>query len=442
MKTETSLIGEDAAEVTFSEQIGEINADLSLGADVTSAKLLQSNSNLCYLGVKFYGQGFILTSEKASALKQTSSQKLIKPFVSGQDLAKSLRGLFVIDTDELELNEVTQLYPDALHHLFLHVKPERDFNPREAKRLRWWRFGENQPSMRKAVKGLSRYIVTSETAKYRLFQFIPGDWVAEGKAIVIASDDYYFFGILSSSIHEKWSLATGGLLGPTPVYNKTRCFDPFPFPDASPAQQARIRALAEQLDAHRKRQQAAHATLTLTDLYNVVEKLKKGEPLTAKDQTINQQGLASVVLSLHQQLDTAVADAYGWPNDLPESEILIRLVRLNHERAAEEQAGQIRYLRPDYQRSGGQQQVGIDLGPTTVSEPVTTAASGPQAWPKELSGQMQAIRTVVQQAGQPLGAAQIAGQFTRLRVDKLQPLLDTLTALALIRLTPENTYAS
>ena len=141
-------------------------------------------------------------------------------------------------------------------------------------------------------------------------------------------------------------------------------FRPFPFPDATPQQQTRIRELAEQLDAHRKRQQAAHPTLTLTDLYNVVEKLRAGEPLSAKEQTINQQGLASVVLSLHQQIDAAVADAYGWPHDLPDSEILTRLVRLNHERAAEEAAGQIRYLRPSYQ-APGQQQLGIDL-PTTA----------------------------------------------------------------------------
>lgn len=56
--------------------------------------------------------------------------------------------------------------------------------------------------------------------------------------------------------------------------NKTRCFDPFSFPAATAEQQARIRELAEQLDAHRKRQQAQHPILT--DLYNVVEKLRAG----------------------------------------------------------------------------------------------------------------------------------------------------------------------
>ena len=40
----------------------------------------------------------------------------------------------------------------------------------------------------------------------------------------------------------------------------------------------------------------------------------------------------------HAKLDAAVADAYGWPNDLSDEEILDRLLALNLERAeAEEQ---------------------------------------------------------------------------------------------------------
>jgi hypothetical protein len=64
------------------------------------------------------------------------------------------------------------------------------------------------------------------------------------------------------------------------------------------------RDLAEQLDAHRKRQQAAHPalTLTLTGMYNVLEKLRRGEALNAKDKAIHEQGLVSVLKSLHDKL--------------------------------------------------------------------------------------------------------------------------------------------
>ncbi|MDO7849938.1 hypothetical protein Q5H92_26500 [Hymenobacter sp. M29] len=228
------------------------------------------------------------------------------------------------------------------------------------------------------------------------------------------------------------------------IYNKTHCFDPFPFPAATPAQQARIRELAEQLDAHRKRQQAQHPSLTLTDLYNVVEKLRAAQPLSAKDQTVNQQGLASVVLSLHQQLDAAVADAYAWPAALPDAEILTRLVRLNHERAREEQAGHVRYLRPAYQ-APETEQARLSL-PTAAafsdagrSTPATEGIA-PQAWPAELAQQMQALRDALQQAAQPLTAAQVATRFKRLKPDKAEPLLQTLAALSLLRQTPEGAY--
>ena len=61
----------------------------------------------------------------------------------------------------------------------------------------------------------------------------------------------------------------------------------------------------------------------------------------------------SVLKQIHDDLDTAVAAAYGWPADLDEQSILQRLVDLNHQRAAEEAEGIIRYLRPDYQNPEG-----------------------------------------------------------------------------------------
>jgi len=48
------------------------------------------------------------------------------------------------------------------------------------------------------------------------------------------------------------------ILEDRPVYPKTECFDPFPFPDPSEAQRQHIRTLSESLDEHRKRQQGLH----------------------------------------------------------------------------------------------------------------------------------------------------------------------------------------
>jgi hypothetical protein len=128
---------------------------------------------------------------------------------------------------------------------------------------------------------------------------------------------------LSSTTHVAWALAAGGTLEDRPRYNKTRCFETFPFPAlASPilgdseapnkTLVEKLRSLGEQLDAHRKRQQAAHPGLTLTGMYNVLEKLKSAEPLNDKEKIIHEQGLVSVLKSLHDEIDLAVLDAYGW----------------------------------------------------------------------------------------------------------------------------------
>nr|WP_262903486.1 DNA methyltransferase [Hymenobacter psoromatis] len=437
-------VEDDAIEVVIVESEGLINSDLSLGADVTTAFVLQANQNVSFVGVKFYGKGFELDQTEAASLSATSSQPLVKPFVSGQDLTKTPRRRSVIDAFGLTLEEMVSKYPDAYQWLWLHVKPARDHNPRETRQEKWWLFGENQPSMRRAIEGLPRYIVTVETAKHRLFQFVPGDWVSEGKAIVIATDDAYLLGILSSQSHAIWALAAGGRLGvgDTPVYNKSRCFEPFPFPAATEAQKARIREIAEQFDAHRKRQQVQHPSLTLTDLYNVVEKLRVGQPLTVKEQTTHEQGLAAVVLSLHQQLDAVVAEAYGWPADLLEADILTRLVQLNHQRQQEEAAGTIRYLRPAYQ-APGQQQSALALPQEAAAAASTATETGPQPWPTALAQQMQAVRAVVQQATAPLGAAQVAARFRGSSAKKVQPLLDTLELMSLVRFVEEeNKYAA
>jgi hypothetical protein len=89
------------------------------------------------------------------------------------------------------------------------------------------------------------------------------------------------------------------------------------------------------LDAHRKRVQTQHG-LTLTGLYNVLEKIRAGEDLTDKEKLIHDKGLISTLKSFHDDLDAAVSAAYGWPDTLTDAEILERLVALNAERTAEE----------------------------------------------------------------------------------------------------------
>ncbi|WP_082455741.1 class I SAM-dependent DNA methyltransferase [Hymenobacter sp. AT01-02] len=436
---------DDASDVELAVESGNINSDLSLGADLAGALHLTANENLANMGVSVLGLGFIIDENKAKSLGLGSTpelEKYIRLYLNGRDLTQTSRRMLAIDFFGLTAEEVLSRFPIVYQYLLENVKPERDQNRDKSTREKWWIFGRPRSELRPALSSVPRYLATTRTAKHRIFSFLSSEVVPDAKIIAIGLDDYFYFGVLSSRIHTLWANVTGGMLEDRPTYNHTDCFVKFPFPAATAEQQARIRELAEQLDAHRKRQQAQHATLTLTDLYNVVEKLRAGQPLTtAKEQTINQQGLASVVLSLHQQLDAAVAEAYGWPTDLPDAEILTRLVRLNHERAHEEKAGHVRYLRPAYQAPELQQSA-LALPAAAAAAATTSEATGPQPWPTELAHQMQAVRDAVQQAGQALTGPQVAARFRRTKPERVQPLLDTLTALSLLRRTEEGAYAA
>lgn len=195
------------------------------------------------------------------------------------------------------------------------VKPERDQNPVEERQRNWWLFTRPIPSLRSAKAPLSRVIFVPRTAKFFSFQFVDPRTVPDTSVVAIASDSALLLGALSSRIHRHWTLATGGTLEDRPRYQHRLTFNAYPLPPMSAEQRARIAALAEQLDAHRKRQQSQHPDLTLTGMYNVLEKLRTGESLTTKERTIHDQGLVSVLRELHDELDGAVFDAYGW-NDL------------------------------------------------------------------------------------------------------------------------------
>jgi hypothetical protein len=360
IKEETMEHGE--CEVWLSRHFGIIAPNLLIGADLTSAQPLFSNSNISSMGMMIRGSGFIVSPDEARKISNGDYiAPIIKRYINGKDLLQTSRAAMIIDAYGISEDELAELYPSVYQYMLLHVKPERDASRDKQFKELWWLFGRWRPQLRAFTADISRYLVTVETAKHRLFIFLDADVVADHRLIAFGFDDAYFLGVLSSHVHVAWALASGGRLEDRPVYNKSRCFDPFPFPDLpeSPLKQ-RIRELGERLDAHRKRQQELHPDLTLTGLYNVLEKLRAGDALNAKEKTIHDQGLVTLLRQIHDELDAAVLEAYGWADLHPltperEPELLTRLVALNHARAAEEKTGHIRWLRPDYQApcSGG-----------------------------------------------------------------------------------------
>jgi hypothetical protein len=229
-------------------------------------------------------------------------------------------------------------------------------------------------------------------------------------------------------------------VGNDPRYQNQIVFDQYPFPDPDEGLKARLRELGEQLDAHRKTRQAAHPGLTLTQMYNVLEKLKAGEALTAKEREIHEQGLVSVLLDLHRRIDALVLEAYGWPADLDESAMLENLVALNAERAEEERRGLVRWLRPEFQApraAVGKKAVQEEMG--IVPATVVPAAA---AWPKKLPDRFQAVKAMLAEAEGAIDAGLAAKAFKGAKRQDVQQVLETLVAFGEARAVGGGRFAA
>jgi hypothetical protein len=433
-------------DVEFSH-VTRINPDLTSGVNLDDAIPLLANNGIFSQGVQLYGNGFVLQADEAAQIQKRATDarghSVVRKYMNGKDLARQSRGAFVIDFFGMSESEARSHNPAAFQWVHDRVKPERDQNRRATIRENWWRFGWERPVLRKAIAGLRRFIVTPETAKHRFFVFLDAEYLPDNMLSCVATSDPYYLGVLSSRVHKTWALAVGGTLEDRPRYTKVRCFDPFPFPQFGSSASTAISACAEQLDAHRKRQQAAHPKLTLTDMYNVLEKLRAGEALTAKERVIHDQGLVSVLRQIHDDLDAAVFAAYGWPAELSDEQILERLVALNAERAAEEARGVIRWLRPEFQApQAGAKQTELDLPDEPETEPAKSPAKGKRkpapktakpAWPKEPALRTKAVQEALSASGTPLEPEQIAKQFARGNTSQVIEILDALCSLGLAR---------
>jgi hypothetical protein len=353
--TSEAKLDTDKPELGERVTLGRINANLSVGTDVTSAVKLRANTGICHDGVKLHGKAFSVTAAEARSLglgKHDVLQIFVRPYRNGKDLTgrteAEITDKYVIDLFGLTERDVRQRFPEIYQYLLRKVKPEREKNRRDSYRHNWWIFGEPRRELRPALRDIVRYIVTVDTAKHRVFQFLESSVLCDDKSVIVASDNPFHFAVLSSKIHLVWAAHTGGLLEDRPVYVKTRCFDPFPFPDLPPMQRVEITDIAEELDATRRIALAENEKLTMTGLYNLVEVVRSGT-LPPDQEAQATRARARIVAKLHGDLDAAVAAAYGWPADLAPAEIVARLVALNAERAAEEAAGHVRWLRPDYQ---------------------------------------------------------------------------------------------
>ena len=462
---ETTNESRETRDVQLSQRSGKIFANLAVGANVAGSEKLLANTHISHEGVKLHGKGFIVTIDEAQTLglgRTPGAEQIIRPFRNGRDLTGKPRGDFVIDLFGLEADRVREIYPDVYQWMLERVKPERDAKSHTADGAgyakRWWQFGKPRQELRKALVGLPCYIATVKTAKHRIFQFLGPEILPESKLIAIAHFDPVCLGVLSSRLHVLWATAAGSALGVgnDPTYVKTKSFEAFPFPILSDEHSQRLGELSARIDAHRKGQQIAYPSLTLTEMYNVMEKLRAGEELTDNDQTVNQRGLITTLLADHDELDRITFSAYGWSDlaeqlvgrpgattPLPdksadqaeaEEELLMRLVELNKQRVQEEAQGMIRWLRPEYQAPDSIQQQADITHRAVAAKSEVVVSKGKATFPKTIPEQLRLLREELAQRSHTTDS--LAELFKRKPLKSVEEGLKSLVAVGVAEHDP------
>jgi hypothetical protein len=336
-----------------------INPDLTTGLNLTIAHPLRENRDGAFLGIQKSGP-FDIPGEVARAwMKEPlnpnghSNSKVLKPYWNGDDLTGRPRDIWFIDLPLGLSKAEAALFASPFRHIA--TTPDEDGKTVQQLREalgeragpRWWEPHWPRPEMRSRIKAMPRYIVTGETAQYRLFVWLSYPVLPDKNLIVIPREDDLMFGLLHSRFHTAWALRKGSDLEDRPRYTHTTTFATFPFPQGMTpdiaVQQARALPTAPAIEAAASHLNAVRtAWLYPQDLIVSVPEVHDGLPARLQPKnpeaakTLARRTLTALynerpewLVQAHNAFDTAVATAYGWPADISDDEALRRLLALN-----------------------------------------------------------------------------------------------------------------
>jgi type II restriction/modification system DNA methylase subunit YeeA len=354
--------------------VAGINADLTTGINLTTAKALTENENISFLGIQTSGPLDISGDFAREMLQMPNNPNgqgnsdVLKPYWNGDDVAGRPRDRWLIDMPvglsdaSASLFQAPYEYLRQTEYTPLRGKPPVSFmNYRRntpAQNKSWWEPHRPRPAMRRCIEKLTRYIVTPETAQYRLFVWLKYPTLPDKNLIVIVRDDDTTFGILHSRFHEAWALRLGTSLEDRPRYTSTTTFASFPFPQgltlnipaATYADNPHASAIA---DAARRLNELREAWLNPPELVRYEPEVVPGFPdrivpvstnaaaiLKSRTLTNLYNDRPTWLTNVHRDLDAAVAAAYGWPGDISEDDALAALLQVNAARTGTLEAAQ------------------------------------------------------------------------------------------------------
>ncbi len=322
---------------------------------------LSQNLGIVFRGPTVGGEGFILTADEALAMARQfpECKVVIEPFLTGQDINQhpEHRGdRFVINFGSMDEAEARQYVP-CWERLYATVRLQRLGNKIKQRETYWWRFIGRQEKLYEAIHGLETVLACGEVSKYWGATWIDPKQVFAGKVVVFALRGDAYFTLLNSCFHVEWAEKTSSRLKGDPAYSLAETFETMPFPE--PLKIGRNGATPES--------DGACIVDKLSGLgaecsqYRLGLMKRRNEGLTATYNRFHDPREFSEDIvrlrTLHVEMDEAVAAAYGWSDlifnhgfhevkqgmrftisEVSRREVLDRLLALNLQRHAEEEA--------------------------------------------------------------------------------------------------------
>ncbi|MBL9091698.1 MAG: class I SAM-dependent DNA methyltransferase [Planctomycetaceae bacterium] len=359
--------GDELERLLDGASVTSINADLTFGANTTTAVSLKENLDRAFVGVQKSGGFDVQEANAIGALQLTSvagrpMSDVIRPYYTAIDVVRRPTSTWIYDFTGKD-EQVSSLYQQPFESLRAQMLEDR--SAAHFGGYPFWLYWRPRPEMYRALKKSARYLVTPHVSKHRIFAWVSPAVVCSNLLIVVASDDDYDFGVLQSKAHENWARMRGTQLREEESgcrYTATTCFETFPFPTPTDAQREAIAAAAKELDTLRNnwlnppewtREEVLEFPGSVDGPWaryvvapnergigtvrypRVVPKDADCAKRLAKRTLTNLYNERPTWLDLaHKRLDAAVFAAYGWPADISDDDLLARLLALNLQRAA------------------------------------------------------------------------------------------------------------
>jgi hypothetical protein len=330
------------------KEVDRIDSSFTAYRETPEPFTLLSSKEKSFTGTKVYGNGFVLSPNEAEDIicREPHCRAVIKPYLIGKELnddPKCRPARFIIDFTGLSASEA-QRYSAAWAIANERVREERQCAPEPRMREVWWQFQRPRPELYSKLKEIGFAWVVAATSDTLAFVGIP--YLQERPVVfshavnVLTLRGFGEFAAVQGSLHLTWARRYGSSLKGDFRYTTTDCFENFPLPTNSSA----AREIGERY--HDLRQQIMLSRQEgLTKTYNRFH-----------DQDEKSEDIARLRV-LHVTMDQAVAASYGWSDvdlghgfhetkqggryTISESArrtVLDRLLALNHERHAEEEA--------------------------------------------------------------------------------------------------------